>query len=109
LSAWWDDFQARAVSVPVPGKVHPVAATFYRDHESEEQAILLDARVVNEALHALGCEVRLRWKTERVTRRDGSQQNHYTLVAGRFRLGQRQGTIDPKRGVSYRKARPATN
>ncbi len=110
LSAWWDDFQARAVSVPVPDrKVDWTAATFYRDHSSEEQAILLDARVVNEALHTLGCEVRLRWKTERMTRRDGSQQNQYTLVAGRFRLGQRQGVIDPKTGVSFCKARPATS
>lgn len=88
LNAWWEDFQKRAVSVPVPGK-WPKAALFHHDPFSDEGAVLLDARVVNEALHALGCEVRLRWRTDRVRLKNGKEGNRHTLVKGRFRLGQR--------------------
>ena len=53
LSAWWDQFQKTALSVPVKGKLHPVDAAFHQDPDSDEQALLLNARKVNEALKDL--------------------------------------------------------
>ena len=106
LTAWWDDFTKRAVSVPMKGKLHPAAA-FWQDPESEEQSILLDARVVNEALHTLGAEVRLRWKTEQVKLPSGKEVTRHILVRGRFRLGQQVGTLRLAR-YSWRSMRAAT-
>lgn len=104
LASWWDEFMARAVSVPVPGQ-WPLEAHFYQDPASEEGALLIDARVVNEALHALGAEVRLRWKTDKVMLSNGAVRNRYTLARGRFRLGQRQGQFSVKNGVRRYSAR----
>jgi site-specific DNA recombinase len=112
LTAWWDEFNKNAVSVPVPtGKVD-VVSNFHRDpfadnevdYEydgegnligaySDRTSLLMDARIVNEALHALGAEVRLRWATRKVTLSTGEVQNRYTLAGGRFRLGQRNVTL----------------
>ena len=55
-------------------------------------------RAVNEALHSLGCEVRLRWKTEKITLPSGTCQNRHKLDRGRFRLGQSEGEIRERRG-----------
>ena len=107
LATWWDDFEKRAVRVPIHGKVHPAAA-FFQDPFSEEQTMLLDARVVNEALHTLGCEVRLRWTTKRVTLKNGKQQNRYSFDKGRFRLGQRKAEISAKKGVKFYSSRLPT-
>jgi DNA invertase Pin-like site-specific DNA recombinase len=52
-----------------------------------------DQRAINEALHALGCEVRLRWTAESITLSSGKVQNRYTFERGRYRLGQRAGDV----------------
>lgn len=98
LNAWWEDFEKHAVSVPVPGDPSP-ECVFWQDPNSEEQAFMMDARRVNEALHALGCEVRLRWKTEQVTLPSGKVRTRHRLVKGRFRLGQKKGDFTGKNGV----------
>jgi DNA invertase Pin-like site-specific DNA recombinase len=100
LGRWWEEFDKRAVSVPVPGELHPVTS-FWQDPSREDQALLIDARVVNEKLHTIGMQVRLRWRTERVTLRNGKQQNRYSLICGRLRLGQRTER------VSFRKVPPS--
>ena len=58
--------------------------------------ILVDPRLVNEALHAIGAEVRLRWCADKATLSNGKQQNRYTLDRGRFRLGQKTGILPRK-------------
>ncbi|MHC4400179.1 MAG: recombinase family protein [Planctomycetota bacterium] len=88
LHEWWTDFEKRAVSVPVDGKQVGVVASFYQDPESEEAAVLLDARIVNEALHELGCRVELWWSTRKITLTSGKRQKRYTFERGRLRLGQ---------------------
>jgi len=99
LNAWWKEFDKRAVSMPVPHTKIPKQMSlehFYQDPNADESALLIDARVVNEALHELGAEVRLRWTTERVWRGRGKkrrEQNRYTLAAGRLRLGQKRATF----------------
>ena len=67
----------------------PIIAHLYQDPFSDEAAVLIDARKVNEALLQLGCEVRLRWKSEESTK----GRKRHTLVRGRFRLGQHKGTV----------------
>jgi hypothetical protein len=65
------------IKVPLPTK------------EGEEPMQLKTTRRhVNEALHALGCKIRLRWKTEKVTVGNGTVQNRHRFVRGRLRLGQ---------------------
>jgi site-specific DNA recombinase len=96
LNDWWEAFSAQAVSVPVQGKV-PLHAHFYQDPASEHGAYLLDPLVVNEALAALGAEVRLRWKTETYTTKTGLERNRHTWLRGRFRLGQSKGMFSNTR------------
>ena len=92
LSAWWDEFQEKAVSVPVKGKM-PVKAHFYQDPFSDEQAVLIDARIVNEALDKLGAKVELWWTTKTITTKAGKQQNRHKWVKGRLRLGEHNVTF----------------
>ncbi len=95
LNEWWKEFDKRAVSMPVPHtkiSKHMSLEHFYQDPNADEAALLIDPRVVNEALHELGAEVRLRWTTKRVWRGTGKkkrEQNRYTLAGGRLRLGQK--------------------
>ncbi|MGC1274353.1 MAG: recombinase family protein [Planctomycetaceae bacterium] len=55
--------------------------------------VLADPRKVNEALHELGAEIRLRWRTDLCTLRNGGTRRRHILVRGRFRLGQRRGKL----------------
>ena len=82
ITRWWEDFEKRAVSVPVKGNLDPTLECFHRDRFSDTRAVFLDARVVNETLHALGCEVRLQWKTERITLRNGKEQEQVHVPKG---------------------------
>ncbi len=102
LSEWWDEFQAKSISVPVGvGKVPAVIAMSYADKTSEQTAFNLSPTVVNEVLHSLGTEVRLRWETTESERSKGDtvaskrHQRHH-LANGRFRLGQKQGVLPVK-------------
>ena len=74
-----------------------------RPADRSEQRITdlkLDPRAVNETLHELGAEVRLRWKTEQVMLSNGKPQNRYTFDLGRFRLGQQRGEIRGRKEVN---------
>ena len=89
--AWWRKVGwKQIVDVPLPtkkgGKPKDIQASY---------------RAINEALVALGCQIRLRWKTEKVTLKTGKLRNKYTLLRGRLRLGQRD--------VMFRNPRPVTN
>jgi 4-hydroxy-3-methylbut-2-enyl diphosphate reductase len=88
LAEWWDDFDKRAVSVPVKGKL-PTVAHLYQDPMSDEAALLMDARDVNIMLHHLGAKVVLCWDTTRVTLANGKTQNRYKLAQARFFLGRK--------------------
>jgi len=88
INRWWEDFMARAVSVPLKDG-HDFVTIFHKDPFADDPAVLVDARVVNEALHALGAEIRLRWKTSEVTLSTGRKVPRHTLVRGRFRMGQK--------------------
>jgi DNA invertase Pin-like site-specific DNA recombinase/DNA-binding transcriptional MerR regulator len=93
INAWWDEFLAKAVGVPVKGEVGLVAATFFQDPLAEERMILLDPRVVNQALRELGAEVHLLWETEQYKTSGGIARNRHTLVRRQFQLGRQKGSI----------------
>jgi site-specific DNA recombinase len=94
LMAWWDEFDATALSMPVPTDANlALAGGLHQDPFSEESAILVHPRKVNEALHQLGCEIRLRWETREHISRAGNSLRRHVLVRGRFRLGQREGSV----------------
>jgi DNA invertase Pin-like site-specific DNA recombinase len=114
LSAWWDDFWGKAVSVPVPAAANlALAGGLCQDPNADESAILVDPRKVNEALLALGAEVRLRWEEETYTSmtykqkakdgtvrvRGGVERKRFVLARGRFRLGQREGELPVGNGA----------
>jgi hypothetical protein len=86
LNAWWENFQANAVSVPV--KTMPVEAHFHQDPAADEAAILADPIKLNEALREVGATCKLWWRTEK-----GKQRDHHILAKGEFRLGQREGKV----------------
>ena len=93
LGAWWDEFNEKSVSVPLSRKGIEAYKNYgdmiviHQDPESEEAAVLLDPRIVNNALSELGTKVEVWWVTKQVTARSGRVQNRHTMVRGRFRLG----------------------
>jgi DNA invertase Pin-like site-specific DNA recombinase len=94
LTIWWDEFDATVLSMPVPTKVNiALDGGLHQDPLAGESAILVHPRKVNEALHQLGCEVRLRWETRQYVSRAGNSLRRHVLARGRFRLGQREGPI----------------
>lgn len=103
LNDWWRGYDERAVSMP--DTVGGLLASFYRDPACDgaidrtpgaEHRVLVDPRKVNQALVALGCEVRLRWDTENYTTDKGKRRSKYRLSRGRFRLGQKRGNLPKK-------------
>lgn len=97
---WWQEFKSRAVIVPTAGKFKKELLRLC--HESYGKfgftvsgckvrpiELLVDPRKVNEALHTLGTEVRLRWRTELLTMPDGRQRRRYVLSRGRLRLAEK--------------------
>jgi len=94
LTAWWEEFDRNAVSVPVSADANlALAGGLMQDPFAEESAVLLDPCVVNEALHTVGAEVRLRWRTEPYKTSGGKARKRHTLARGRFRLGQQNGKV----------------
>lgn len=97
LREGWADFDRRAVSVPI-GQ-HNLKTIWHKDPEIDaadpdaQQAVMIDARMVNSALHELGCLVRLRWETVETTTATGGTRTRHALARGRFQLGQRNGTV----------------
>ena len=63
LANWWSEFNTKAVSVPVAG-AQSLAASFHQDPESEETAVLVDPRIVNDALSELETKVEVWWVTK---------------------------------------------
>jgi len=61
--------------------------------DTEEQSLLVDGRLVNEALHTVGTKVQLRWKSEEYETSGGKTRRRHTLARGRFRLGQQNGKV----------------
>lgn len=113
LVAWWDEFKSTAVDVPVPlKKLKGVTSDQFNwssdgvlDREAGDTKVLMaNTRIVNEALHALGAEVRLRFKTKPVTLSTGRVEPRHFIVGGQFRLGQATGKIAGKNGVLFLKA-----
>ena len=86
LREWWTAYESKAVSVPADAKDVPPGFSVYQNQETLEH-FLVDPRVVNDALHELGCEARLQWKE--VT----GPRVRYELTRGRFRLGQQKGKL----------------
>lgn len=94
LLKWWDEYEATACSVPVPSHANlALAGGLFQDSFAEESAVLADPRKVNDVLHQLGCEVRLRWETLEYISRAGKLRRRHVLVRGRFRLGQSKGKL----------------
>jgi len=73
---WWSDTKARLIPVPC-----------------DDAARYVEPAVLRETLVALGCEVRLRWKTKTVTLSNGKKQMRHELTHGRFRMGQKSGLL----------------
>ena len=107
LNQWWSEFHEKAVMVPVPTKfpngeavVFSPKAVLSRNREYDfdpeyydSLCVSLDPRVANQALHELGAEVRLRWKTTEYKTTGGVSRQRHTLTTGRFRLGQQKGKL----------------
>jgi hypothetical protein len=94
LSDFWSDFDKRAVSMPVSADANmALAGGLFQDRSAEESAVMVDPRLVNETLLTLGTEVRLRWKSVARVTSTGKTRRVHKLVRGRFRLGQRKGTV----------------
>ena len=98
LKEWWQDFEEKAVSVPIPKERQAIvpdhAYWFHRDREYFEELYLrMDPRAVNNALMELGTEVRLAWETEGYKTQNGVARKRHNLSGGRFRLGQKKGKI----------------
>jgi DNA invertase Pin-like site-specific DNA recombinase len=99
LVAWWDEFLAGAITLPTRYWLENPD----NPDEHLNLTVAVDPRKVNEALLDLGCEVRLRWKTEKYismtykdkdgTRRGGVERTRHVLDRGRFRLGRQKGEI----------------
>lgn len=100
LTVWLQESQKNLarVAVPAGGTLAEAAAPgtvslvydFKKDSLSlaETTTVNLDRRALNEALHQLGTEIRLRFRSER-----RSRQMRNFLDRGRFRLGQRSGEL----------------
>jgi protein-tyrosine-phosphatase len=114
-----EKFEKEAISVPIPlakmDEGEKLMAHFHRDvfaefkvdYDPNCEYVMLDRRVVNEALRTLGAEVRLRWRTRKVTMMEGTVRNSYTPLSGRFRLDRFDERISLKDGVTYRDSRRA--
>jgi DNA invertase Pin-like site-specific DNA recombinase len=94
LADWWDKFDKTAISLPVSAEANLAhAGGLLNDPFSDESAIKVDPRAINEALLALGCEVTLWWQTRTEKSSKGNERTRHDLVRGRFRLGQQSGTV----------------
>jgi DNA invertase Pin-like site-specific DNA recombinase len=93
LMTWWDEYWTTALSVPLPPGTDMFGLWLYTDQEAEENAIMVNPLKVNDALHQIGCEVRLRWHSETYTTSTGKTRSRHTLVGGRFRLGQQTSDL----------------
>jgi site-specific DNA recombinase len=107
LTQWWEEFNTKAVSVPVNQKAYlkhgSMVAHLNQDPFKEEAAILVDPLAANEALRQLGTKVTLRWKTvDKGTKRcyktpKGKRRylpsRQHVFAGGRFQLGQQKGKL----------------
>ena len=102
MNEWWASFCKKAVTVPLDPAKFPDSAAYHQAWgDGESFGVRCDPRAVNEALHQLGCTIRLRWTTEKVTLANGKERNSYRFERGRFRLGQQNGEIPRKNGLSF--------
>jgi DNA invertase Pin-like site-specific DNA recombinase len=104
LHKWFRGDNAAAVPVPFEGDLGVYLTYFRRARDKDgkwvkPQAVMADPRKVNEALHRLGCEVRLRWETYSRVTKDGCEVSRNLVNRGRFRLGQREGGLVRTGGV----------
>ena len=86
LQSWYAAFEESGVSIPVKG--HTMKTIFHKSPHCSEDAVLVDPRRLNQCLMELGARVDLSWKTEK-----REKANRYFLANGRFRLGQREGSL----------------
>jgi hypothetical protein len=94
LLDWWNDFEKKALSLPVPSKANlDLAGGLHQDPNADESAILVDPRKVNEVLHELGARITLLWETEKRLSSKGVEHRRHNVVDGRFQLGQQNGRI----------------
>jgi site-specific DNA recombinase len=99
LCEWFRGDNDASVPVPAPGDL-PLAVHMFRMARDPQgrlvqpQAVLVNARKLNEALHRLGCEVSLRWEDC-----GGGARVRHLLTRGRFRLGQKSGDLGLGHGV----------
>jgi DNA invertase Pin-like site-specific DNA recombinase len=94
LADWWNKFDEEAVSMPVSTEKNMAASCgLDQDPLAEESAVLVHPLKVNDALLQLGCKIELWWETKTLRGRRGKPTPRYTLVRGRFRLGQRTGGL----------------
>ena len=118
LRDYWDDFDKRAISVPVGKAKLPWIARFHLDPETVEgwthegrlgdkAALLIEPRVANEMLHTLGARIDLQWKNRPAKLRNGRTQNRFELNSIWYRLGQDSGKLCGKDLVRFHKAEVA--
>lgn len=102
MVGWFLDWERRAVSVAVTGVPN---LKLWQSTNGDGKDLLVDPRVLNEALHELGTRITLRWTTKQKVLSNGKTQNRHTLNKVRFQLGQQNGEFKAKSGVSLRKAK----
>lgn len=114
LTTWWDEFNAKAVSVPVKAK-NPgdsllisfhrdwFAPDYRKDYDPSCEYVKVDPMAVNELLRQLEAKVTLSWKTidsgakrlhiDRNGKRRTIPSRQHVLTGGRLQLGQRNGKL----------------
>jgi DNA invertase Pin-like site-specific DNA recombinase len=94
LAQWWEEFDAKAVSVPVSSEKNlKHAGGLLQDPFAEESAVRVDPKLVNEALQQLGCKVYLRWRTRTHTSLNDRSYIRHELKWVRYTLGQKSGKL----------------
>jgi site-specific DNA recombinase len=91
LLAWWDKTLDEAAAVPTD-KIEYLADPHLEVRDGQ-LVKLCDPRLMNEFLHSLGCQVKLRWETEDYQTRNGIARRRHVLTKGRWQMGQREGSL----------------
>ena len=88
---WWKSHKEGVLKLPVDEETREYFAEVM---PGVVPKVMIAPADLNSVLRVLGAEVRLRFKTTKKTRKDGSTYNSHEVVRGRFRLGQQSGPLD---------------
>jgi hypothetical protein len=87
LDQWWNDHLAKAVAMPLPPSLW--------GPRNMRRKVMVDSKLVNEALFQVGAQVYLWWKPVAYKTKGPKavDRKRFILWKGRFRLGEQSGQI----------------